>query len=172
MLLLDHATSWHLEAWFTRELNYKHKPQPIPDPLHLDHLPPFDAAPLALTQGEGRLILPEGFLGRFETLEPTAAMVSEFKAFWYEKFTQGKISMATVKSALLGNCSTAPSGTTATPVGPPPPKTDADDPTNEEDLQKIPLAGASLSELATKHNDTIHAKKMSTVQLQCSPVVI
>ena len=112
----------------------------MPDLLSADALPPFDPNPLALTPGEGRLYLPEGYLGRFEGLEATSAMVSDFKGEWYDKFTTGNVCLATVKNALLGNCREigGDDGTTARHPNPP---SDADDPTNENDLKKLAMAG-------------------------------
>ena len=50
------------ESWFQGKLPGEGKPAPIPDPLALDNLRAFDAAPLVISKGAGRLTLPSELL--------------------------------------------------------------------------------------------------------------
>lgn len=129
------------QAWFTKALRYKHTPTTMPDPLSEDALPPFDPSPLALTPGEGRLYIPEGYLGRFEGLESCGALIGDFRGEWYEKYTTGAVCTATIRNALLGKCGGGPSGSDAAAPAFANPRADADDPTNEADLKKMAMAG-------------------------------
>ena len=96
------ASEMVYEAWFQRKLVHKHRPVVLADLMNEASLTPFDPTPLALSPGEGRLMIPDRLFRKFEHNEWTSALVDEFKAKHYDAFAQGNVTMATVRACLMG----------------------------------------------------------------------
>ena len=63
----------------------------------------FEAAPFSISEGQGRLLLPEKALAIWEQREATSAMVQDFKACHFDRFMgESKMCFATVREFLMG----------------------------------------------------------------------
>jgi len=105
------------QAWFAGKLPGAEKPKPIPERITVDKLAPFHPSPLCLSSGEGRLLIPENILRKFERNDATAATVEDFKAKHYEKFMDGNLTVARIQACLQGQ-SASGAGTTTAAVPP------------------------------------------------------
>lgn len=109
--------------WASSEIAWGPKPVRVPRPLSAEVFGKFEAAPLAVTDGEGRLVVPASLLEEYETNEHTSHLVAAFKAEHYEKFVLGDICLARIRRALRGDDATSLSEGAQDP---PPPLQDDD----------------------------------------------
>ncbi len=134
-------------AWFDKTLRYGCEPMQLQSPLSLDALTPFDPTPLSVSPGEGRLLIPEKLLIRFERRESTQAMVEEFKANHYDRFLKGHVCIASIREFLMGR-SVKEGGSggpgPATPVLKLQAPHDSDDPTTLEMLDNVSKRGSCV----------------------------
>ena len=110
-------------AWFAKKLAHKHVPLDVPVAASTEILDDFDATPFSISEGEGRLLLPDKELGMWAKRESTAAMVEEFRAMHFEKFMgKSNVCLSAVRSFLQGRDGTIAAvlsrGTPASPDDP------------------------------------------------------
>ena len=99
----------------------------------------YDASPLSISKGAGRLILPPALLAPFENCEGLAADLEAFRAYWYETYMVGDACLGTVEKALRSNTAATGDAPGASTNALPAPKAEGD-PTTQDQLDGIDCA--------------------------------
>eukprot|EP00969_Alexandrium_andersonii_P128151 5662261-Alexandrium_andersonii.AAC.1 len=126
------------KSWFDGTLGFGPPVREGLAPVSVARFDDFDPTPLALSKGEGRLLVPERLFAKWGHHEGAQIAIEAFMAKHYEEFLQGDRTLASIREA--GHAAPASSGV-AQGGEPTPPPSGPEDPTSAEGLAALTFAG-------------------------------